>query len=234
MITALFHEQHRLCCCCTLMSTVIIKRPGCCRGCGSLTFGLTWKACFYTRDHTEQAAGLDTCNTFPGFSCVGSPRLWVEKRRCMGTSGCLRHRLCDSLHFHVSFQQLQMCTDPQGSRVMIEDVLGNNITLCLSWKALDHQTYSKGHASDELPTGWKPLLQKKETLQESVLSWFLLIEKLRANIVSRKPFPQHMKFVNKWDLLTNEFEIEKEFSYWILTSQSSVRLSLLASFRNNN
>lgn len=85
----------------------------------------------------------------------------------MGTSGCgdqicLRHRLCDSFHFHVSFQQLQMCTGPQGSRVMIEDVLGNSITLCLSWKALDHQAYSKGHASDELPTGLEPLLQKKK------------------------------------------------------------------------
>lgn len=29
-------------------------------------------------------------------------------------------------------------------------------------------------------------------------------------------------------------KLEKEFAYWILTSQPSARVSLLASFRNNN
>lgn len=89
----------------------------------------------------------------------------------MGTSGCgdqicLRHRLCDSFHFDVSFQQLQTYAAPQASRVTTECAWGNSMILCVSWKALDLQAASKGHASGELPTGWGPLLQERKHYKE--------------------------------------------------------------------
>lgn len=154
------------------MSAVTTQRSGCCRGYGSLTLGLTWQpVSIYTGHHAEQAVALRPA-TPPQASLVwASPEYGRKIEAGMGTSGCgdqidLRHGLHDSFHSYISFQQLQTCAGLQASRMAVECTLSNSMILCFSWKALDHQAASKGHASGELTTGWGLLLQQRKNYKE--------------------------------------------------------------------
>jgi len=90
------------------MSAVTIQRSGSCRGYGSLSFGLTRQACFYTGHHAEQAVTPRPATPSQASVVWTTPEYGRKKEDGMGTSGCgnqicLRHRPCDSFHSYISF-----------------------------------------------------------------------------------------------------------------------------------
>lgn len=149
---------------------------------------------FLRRAPCRAGCGSETCNTSPGFSWVGIPRTWEGERSWRGE------------HLDV------------GSRYVLDkgSVTPSTLTVALSSSNLCWPTSKQsddsvrfGQQRDTLPflegtrspssfqgtfkwwaANWLGTTAAgEETLQGSVLSCFILIEKLRANLVSRKPSP---------------------------------------------